>query len=1208
MSAEIPILLRIKAERDATAQQALTVIEKGAGQLATAIDRAATRLLELDKRLSGIGQSASEASKGLEGAGKAGDKLDNVSDKAEKASGHLKELGRSVGTALSLAGGSLGGLAAIIAKTAGDFELLQAKLTTVQGSAVTAAETLEKAKDFAAKTPFDVKGVVEATVQLEVYGQRSERILPKVAALAAGMGRDINETSLVVGKALSGSLEGFESLRNTYGISTRELAKYGAEVTKAGGLLVQTQGQADKANQALLRIIDTRFGGAIERQAATMSGALSNAKDSAINLAASFGETLTPLVTLAAKTFSTMADTVNKGLSPGLKGIGAAALVGGAGLSSAAGAATLLATGLVALNRQLVAAAVEMPALEGAANLTGGALTRLAGAGSAAGNAFRYLTTTPAGLAISAVAVAAGAAAVKLAFLDAENARISANIKDQGNRVRDAALEWREYAKAVIGATGAQDLFSTGTAGSAERLDAIDKALKSADPRDVTDALQRYAGGTTEARAKTEEYRKELEKLESQQKKLAQLQKVATPGSQVALTGDFADLASALPEAAKVNEADGRLVVAFEHIQAAALQTQLAIGQLKDKIASLEGGVAVATPYEIAFEKLGKKIRATSDVLSVFRQKGDTASLVQGLQLLQTQLAGVQRIAKSINLPTDEAGLQARLFDPKTTDQEEAVIKAILALYHEVDDTHAAITRNQVAAGRQRVEALRAELAEEKSLRQVSFKEQLANLEKQLVEARRLGEEGKNDVRRIEGEKRQVQIASAKATFDAVVKAQLDSLKELQAQGKGSAGQVVEAIQNIIHTITEWKGRNKDILDQLPELKRYVENLGQTLLVQGVAANSRKQKESLDDLKQSVSHLGDEALTTGDKLAAIEEGISRATAARVAAKAAGENLSDIDEFLRDQAAKKLQLEREITAEREKQAGEVASAQIAVYQQEIQLLEQRRDAGENVDNLLIAKRAELYQARVDALLAEYQAELKTATDKLGVQREYQARLRQMELEHTYEQRARMQQQNRDVASAYAERARITKSGSQAVAAAERSAPTSGTSGSIIGFDSGPIQGQARSSDEISAAAASSEEARRVAFGHANPTSSEVVRRIDEARAQQIGLKDAAQAKRVEDAQKAQVEAALKRNGLPGLSAPNLDAIAPDPSKPGTQAEKQREAGSDGGSTTNVYANLQLNADEEAIIRKVFARMATQHRHHRNTNGGGGRPGR
>lgn len=179
-------------------------------------------------------------------------------------------------------------------EAANAMQVYQAKLTTVLKSSEEATATMQRAIAFAAKTPFDVQGIVNATTQIEIYGQKSEKWLPLVGDLAAGMGKRLDDTSLVIGKALSGSLEGFESLRNEFGITNAKLAQYGATMNKTGGISVATAGDLDKAKQALEAIIKTDFSGAMERQAKTFQGSLSNYKDSLVNIAATLGEQLAP--------------------------------------------------------------------------------------------------------------------------------------------------------------------------------------------------------------------------------------------------------------------------------------------------------------------------------------------------------------------------------------------------------------------------------------------------------------------------------------------------------------------------------------------------------------------------------------------------------------------------------------------------------------------------------------------------------------------------------------------------------------------------------------------------------------------------------------------------------------------------------------------------------------------------------------------------
>ncbi|MGE0493288.1 MAG: hypothetical protein AB7S38_29035 [Vulcanimicrobiota bacterium] len=1260
MAAEIPILLRIKAERETNAQGALNVIEKATDGLSSAVDRAASQLAILDQafakvgqaadavaaKLGGVGDNAKDPFSGVvssalkaklatqalgtalgEALGGAGggfgglapavsnvhDELEKASkgfgdtdDKAKKATTSLTGLATALGTAFAGIGATFGGLSAYLVKTAGDFELLEAKLATVQGSAVKASQGIQRAQQYAAKTPFDVKGVVTATVQLEVYKQRSEEILPRVAALAAGMGKSIEETSLVIGKSLSGSLEGFESLRNTYGISTAELKRYGAEVNKAGGILVQTEGQIEKARNALLRIIDTRFGGAIERQAATMSGSLSNAKDAAINLANSMGQSLAPIVTTAAKTFTGFVDTVNKAPTI-LKGMaaGAIALVGGVG---ALGGSALLATaGLLALNTQLAAAATELPIVARAAGITSGALSAMGTAATAAGRGLTFLATNPFGIALLATVAATTALSVALKSYEERQRNVGALLAEESRQLADSVQSYAEVTQAVNAAGKSQGIFiervASGSDGLLKLTDAIDK-LKAAD----------LAAEFAKQGKSLQSIRNDLKDAEARLRQF------------IKLRNDLADLAETsrargglvdveVPE--RLQGVLGSTSANLEEITAASERMGFYVRRAKDDVVALGASENKLSGLQEALSKIGTGSKQISDYLRFSEQLGDVNSLTNGLSVLDKQIqSNASNLAKAGIADTSRQGLLSELLKRDPSNEADAqtieAIKTQLNLLDDQADKTQALAKIHTDASRERIRSLQAEIQEERTLRQVSYKEQLDNLNKQLAEAKKLGAEGTAEVRRIEGERRKIKLDEAKAGFDDATKAQLESLRELEAEGRGSAAQVGESIDAILDAIAQWRKDNADLIKQYPELAKKVQDTVDKLTVDRVRASTRALNENFTTLRDQVSHLGDDAVTAGDKLAAIDRGIALVKAAQLDHSV---DNGKADELLADLGRSRLQVERQITAERQKQAVDIANAQIAVYQQEIQLLEQRRDAGENVDNLLIAKREELYLARIDALNEEYKAELKTATDKVAVQQEYQLKLKQLENEKTLERRQRLKAEEKDVKDSFDRRATTARAGAQKVqTAATTGAPVSSPDSSgrpapvNLGFDSGPIQGQARSSEEISAAVAASEEARRAAFGLSNPVGNEVVRRIDEARAQQIGLKDAAQAKRVEDSQKAQVEAALKRNGLPGLSAPNLDAIAPDPSKPGTQAEKQREAGSDGGSTTNVYANLHLNADEEAIIRKVFARMATQHRHHRNTNGGGGRPGR
>jgi|GEM_PF-5880151 len=168
-------------------------------------------------------------------------------------------------------------------------------------SATAAEEAIRFAVSYAVTTPFDVRGIVNATVQLQTYGANAQRVLPLVADLAAGMSQDIGYTSLVFGKAWSGSLEGFESLRNQLGITTQKLVKFGAVMNTEGGISIKTAADLDKARNALEKLVKTEYGGAIERQFKTYKGAVSNLEDAVSRLYVALGERLIPSLTVGAQ-------------------------------------------------------------------------------------------------------------------------------------------------------------------------------------------------------------------------------------------------------------------------------------------------------------------------------------------------------------------------------------------------------------------------------------------------------------------------------------------------------------------------------------------------------------------------------------------------------------------------------------------------------------------------------------------------------------------------------------------------------------------------------------------------------------------------------------------------------------------------------------------------------------------------------------------
>ncbi len=154
----------------------------------------------------------------------------------------------------------------------------------------------------------------------------------------------------MLGKAFSGSPEGYKSLRNTLGVTTLDLTRAGAVATGLGGISLDTQVKVDKARNAVEKIVQLKSGDAIEKQSKTLFGTLSNLGDAVTRASAGIGSALIPVITAAAGT-TTKAIEVFEKLPQGLKAT--AAFSGVAALAiTATTSVTLLFTAAVARSVQ----------------------------------------------------------------------------------------------------------------------------------------------------------------------------------------------------------------------------------------------------------------------------------------------------------------------------------------------------------------------------------------------------------------------------------------------------------------------------------------------------------------------------------------------------------------------------------------------------------------------------------------------------------------------------------------------------------------------------------------------------------------------------------------------------------------------------------------------------------------------------------------
>jgi hypothetical protein len=683
---------------------------------------------------------------------------------------------------------ALGGLVAGAVNVAGQFEALQSKLVTVFGSSELAARSFQKAVEFAASTPFDVQSIVAATVTIEAFGQSSERVLPLAANLAAAFGRSMSDVSVILGKAFSGGLEGFESLRNSFGISNSLLAKYGAELTKTGSVAIGTGAQLDKARTAIERIVNLKFGDATARQSQTLFGALSNVGDAASTLAASFGKSLIPAATAGAKAISGLLGAVSSipdFMKAGIAG-GAVLVAGLAGIGAAVAgtfaALLTLAGGLSSMAAAFPVAAAGLGVVTGAINgLTTAALGAQAGLATLAAN--------PLTLPLLAVASIAGLAAGAIAGYEDRMRKAGDAVTASANDFRAANTSLRDGINILNQAAGATGKQVALVGDSATQILQLKAAFAAASPEAFALAMDR-AGATTE------DFKTKLQstegKLKSQKDLVANLQ------------AEIEKLGRVDPGLQAKTGIPPENLRRIEELKEQLRQLLFILGQTEAAKNFFQGAIDKAGELAAKLQPLIDSSRSLSVVLDLSKSVGTATALNSALADVNAQIAKNAQTAE-----VGSASLDALLVKfkglgegPNTQLQREAILAQIKLLQ---DRGNIVDTLDKQQADLQNAAEKREELAfrRRQVLSQAQVHDELAFVQQKLANAT-AGSEAEVALRERERDlKKQIldrEVADAKAAHTAILEAATsaaDLMLEAADEANKLAGTNMEALNKV---------------------------------------------------------------------------------------------------------------------------------------------------------------------------------------------------------------------------------------------------------------------------------------------------------------------------------------------------------------------------------------------------------------------------
>ncbi|MGE0489763.1 MAG: hypothetical protein AB7S38_11200 [Vulcanimicrobiota bacterium] len=994
---ETALIFKVLARTDPSFRKTLDDLEKG-------IDRVGRAAREANVQLDQVGRGATERFRGLS------NELEHVKNDHRELQGQVTELGKGFGVAAAAAGAGLALILANAVRISSEFEQLQGRLETVQGSSARAQKTLEAAKQLAARTPFDVRGIVEATVQLEVYGQRSQEVLPRVADLAAGMGRNLNETALVVGKALSGSLEGFESLRNTYGVSSQDLKKYGAVLTKTGSVATVAGEDLEKARQALLRLIQVRFGGAIDRQAKTLQGSLSNAADAVTNFAAKFGDDLAPAVQVGAQIFTKMVEVAGS-VPDTFRQIATFGAVATAGLLVLGGGAVTATAGLAAMNQQLALAAVNgFPAAGRAAVVTGSALKGLGAVAGTVGGVMTILTTTIAGPLVAALAIA------NLATLNYARTqeRLGQAIGEQARTIQDSRATLRSITSVVNDLAKEQGVFVERTNDASKFAEQFGKALDNIPAGRLAARLVALGYTLDELKKKLAENREAADERRRQIQALQEAIAKAPPitDSTIQVTDELKTL---FPDSwyVSVDEANEALQLLQQEFSDLG-QEATALRQAQQKVAAISPDLKALT----------EETARLKDYLNFAGATGSVDNLKGALSELDAQLARNNEKLKKAALPTSFEGLQRALLEgaDQVTEQQRAVIQEQLGLLKTREQLQSSITDKTQQKAKEEVDAVERSLREQKSLREVSTSEEIAELERALAAAKRLGQAGLDDAIQIREKIKAVRAQeakdaeeTAKKLVEGQLKAATQAVTEVKNQQGATAAEVVDQIDLVLTSLQKWRDKNRQLLDDYPELSEQLKEFTDRLTGERGQQATKALADNFNQLKQQVADFSAGATNATQRL----EANARAIALIKSAQRRGSiDTATADQELRGLARERLGLEQQITNERRAQADEVAALQIQAVQQEIDLLQTRLQAGEAVEDQLMAKRLELQKVRLEAIDRELQADLAAGKDRELAEQKARLKREAILREGTINRKRELAEQEKDQAAGVA----------------------------------------------------------------------------------------------------------------------------------------------------------------------------------------------
>lgn len=331
-----------------------------------------------------------------------GAKIDGLRKEIDSAQKILKQKFGSKGlgiseSSLEVLGGlgvAIAGIGAASVKAAADMEQTRKAFTTLLKDATLAKDFLTELETFAANTPFELPGLLQASKKMLAFGFTAQQVIPVLTAVgdsaaALGMGQDgIDRLTIAIGQMQAkGKVSAEEMLQLAEaGVPAWQMLADAMGTSIPQAMKMAEKGTIDSATgiQAIISGMNSKFGGMMQEQSSTINGMLSNIQDSIGQTMVVIGDDITEGLDLKPalkEAQDDLSDFAAKVKSSGIAEAIRDTVPPAAGATIAAFAAVLTATAIPAMAKLGLSAASTAAAFAG---ITGPIALAAAGIGAAA--------------------------------------------------------------------------------------------------------------------------------------------------------------------------------------------------------------------------------------------------------------------------------------------------------------------------------------------------------------------------------------------------------------------------------------------------------------------------------------------------------------------------------------------------------------------------------------------------------------------------------------------------------------------------------------------------------------------------------------------------------------------------------------------------------------------------------------------------------